>query len=68
MVTPEQLGEAPGAVLDVRQTSELAGGHLPGAVTIELGTLADGVDDPARSIPPLGRGRSPSCAGMASGP
>jgi hydroxyacylglutathione hydrolase len=55
MVTPEQLGEAPGAVLDVRQTSELAGGHLPGAVTIELGTLAAGVADPARSTPPLGR-------------
>jgi hydroxyacylglutathione hydrolase len=39
-VPADQLGEAPGTVLDVRQASELAAGHLPGAVTIELGTLA----------------------------
>jgi hydroxyacylglutathione hydrolase len=28
-------------VLDVRQASEVADGHLPGAVTVELGALAD---------------------------
>lgn len=39
-VPADQLGGAPGTVLDVRQTSELAAGHLPGAVAIELGTLA----------------------------
>ena len=27
-------------VLDVRQASEVADGHLPGAVTVELGALA----------------------------
>lgn len=30
----------PAAVIDVRQASEYAGGHLPGAASIELGTLA----------------------------
>jgi hydroxyacylglutathione hydrolase len=39
-ISADQLGEAPGAVLDVRQTSELATGHLPGAITVELGALA----------------------------
>jgi rhodanese-related sulfurtransferase len=29
-------------VLDVRQASEVADGHLPGAVTVELGALAGG--------------------------
>jgi hydroxyacylglutathione hydrolase len=35
-----QVGDGP--VLDVRQASEVADGHLPGAVAIELGTLAAG--------------------------
>jgi rhodanese-related sulfurtransferase len=29
-----------GTVLDVRQAGEVAGGHLPGAVPMELGDLA----------------------------
>jgi len=29
-------------VLDVRQRSEYAGGHLPGARNVELGRIADG--------------------------
>jgi rhodanese-related sulfurtransferase len=33
-------GDQPGAVLDVRQASEVADGHLPGAVAVELGALA----------------------------
>jgi hydroxyacylglutathione hydrolase len=37
LVTP---GEVDGPVLDVRQASEVALGHLPGAVTVELGALA----------------------------
>ena len=32
-------GEVVGAVLDVRQASEVEAGHLPGAVTVELGAL-----------------------------
>jgi hydroxyacylglutathione hydrolase len=32
-------GQAAGAVLDVRQASEVQAGHLPGAVAVELGTL-----------------------------
>jgi len=32
-------GEVVGAVLDVRQVSEVEAGHLPGAVTVELGAL-----------------------------
>jgi hydroxyacylglutathione hydrolase len=40
VVGPHQAGAGP--VLDVRQASEVAEGHLPGAVTVELGALADG--------------------------
>jgi hydroxyacylglutathione hydrolase len=40
VVEAGQLGDSPGLVLDVRQASEVAGGHLPGAVAVELGTLA----------------------------
>jgi hydroxyacylglutathione hydrolase len=39
VVEAERLGNPPGAVLDVRQASEVADGHLPGAVTVELGAL-----------------------------
>jgi hydroxyacylglutathione hydrolase len=40
VVEAERLGDPPGVVLDVRQASEVAGGHLPGAVAVELGALA----------------------------
>jgi glyoxylase-like metal-dependent hydrolase (beta-lactamase superfamily II)/rhodanese-related sulfurtransferase len=40
MLEAGQLGDQPGAVLDVRQASEVADGHLPGAVAVELGALA----------------------------
>jgi hydroxyacylglutathione hydrolase len=40
VVEAEQLDDEAGVVLDVRQASELADGHLPGAVTVELGALA----------------------------
>jgi glyoxylase-like metal-dependent hydrolase (beta-lactamase superfamily II)/rhodanese-related sulfurtransferase len=36
-----------GPVLDVRQAAEYVGGHVPGALHIELGSLADGAEDPA---------------------
>jgi hydroxyacylglutathione hydrolase len=42
VVEAEQLDDQPGMVLDVRQASEVADGHLPGAVAVELGTLAGG--------------------------
>jgi hydroxyacylglutathione hydrolase len=35
-------GQVAGSVLDVRQASEVAAGHLPGAVTVELGALDGG--------------------------
>ena len=38
LLTPGQVD--PAAVIDVRQASEYAGGHLPGARNIELGALA----------------------------
>jgi hydroxyacylglutathione hydrolase len=38
LLTPGQVD--PAAVIDVRQASEYADGHLPGADNIELGTLA----------------------------
>jgi hydroxyacylglutathione hydrolase len=41
LVEVEQLGDRPGPVLDVRQASEVADGHLPGAIAVELGDLAD---------------------------
>jgi rhodanese-related sulfurtransferase len=40
LVQVEQLDDHSGVVLDVRQASEVADGHLPGAVTVELGALA----------------------------
>jgi hydroxyacylglutathione hydrolase len=40
VVGAEQLDGHSGVVLDVRQASEVADGHLPGAVAIELGALA----------------------------
>jgi hydroxyacylglutathione hydrolase len=40
VVEAERLGDPPGVVLDVRQASEVADGHLPGAIAIELGALA----------------------------
>jgi hydroxyacylglutathione hydrolase len=45
LVSPEQAGD--GSVLDVRQASEVALGHLPGAVTVELGALDGGDGLPA---------------------
>ena len=49
LVEAEHLGNQPGRVLDVRQASEVADGHLPGALTVELGALAD--DGLARALP-----------------
>jgi hydroxyacylglutathione hydrolase len=40
LVEAEQLGDQPALVLDVRQANEVADGHLPGAVAVELGALA----------------------------
>jgi hydroxyacylglutathione hydrolase len=39
IVQVEQLDDHSGVVLDVRQASEVANGHLPGALAIELGTF-----------------------------
>jgi glyoxylase-like metal-dependent hydrolase (beta-lactamase superfamily II)/rhodanese-related sulfurtransferase len=38
LIQAERLDQ-PGVVLDVRQASEITDGHLPGAVTVELGAL-----------------------------
>ena len=38
LLAPDQVD--PGTVVDVRQASEYAGGHLPGARNVELGALA----------------------------
>jgi len=42
LVDPGRLDHQSGSVLDVRQASEVADGHLPDAVPVELGTLAGG--------------------------
>jgi hydroxyacylglutathione hydrolase len=49
LVEAEQLDNQPARVLDVRQTSEVADGHLPDAVTVELGALAG--DRPPAELP-----------------
>jgi hydroxyacylglutathione hydrolase len=41
LVEAARVDEHLRAVLDVRQASEVADGHLPGAVTVELGALGD---------------------------
>jgi hydroxyacylglutathione hydrolase len=43
-------GEIVGPVLDVRQAGEVAVGHLPGAVAVELGALDGGEGLPAGSL------------------
>jgi hydroxyacylglutathione hydrolase len=40
VVEAEQLDDEAGVVVDVRQASEVADGHLPGAVAVELGAIA----------------------------
>jgi hydroxyacylglutathione hydrolase len=40
LVQAEQAYDQPGRVLDVRQASEVADGHLPDALAVELGALA----------------------------
>jgi hydroxyacylglutathione hydrolase len=49
LVEAEQLDDQPGAVLDVRQADEIADGHLPGALTVELGALTG--DRPPAQLP-----------------
>lgn len=48
LVTPEHLGQA--GVLDVRQNSEFAAGHIPGAAHIELGRLAENPDSTGNAV------------------
>src|SRR4029450_5171881 len=40
VVEAEGIDAHPGVVVDVRQASEVADGHLPGALAVELGELA----------------------------
>jgi hydroxyacylglutathione hydrolase len=49
LVQAERLDDQPVVVLDVRQASEVAHGHLPGAVAVELGALAG--DQPPAALP-----------------
>jgi hydroxyacylglutathione hydrolase len=49
LVEAEQLDDRSGPVLDVRQASEVADGHLPDAVMVELGALAG--DRPPAELP-----------------
>jgi hydroxyacylglutathione hydrolase len=49
LVEAERVGGQPGVVLDVRQAGEVADGHLPGALAIELGAFAD--DRPTGELP-----------------
>ncbi len=38
-------------LIDVREPSEFAGGHLPGAISIPMGRLPDALADADRSAP-----------------
>jgi hydroxyacylglutathione hydrolase len=49
LVEAGRLEDQPGTVLDVRQADEVAAGHLPGALAVELGAL--GGDLPASELP-----------------
>jgi hydroxyacylglutathione hydrolase len=42
LVEAGRVDDQPGVVLDVRQASEVADGHLPGALAIELGAFGEG--------------------------
>ncbi|MBA2947514.1 MBL fold metallo-hydrolase [Streptomyces himalayensis] len=55
LVTADQIGDRP--VLDIRQRSEHVAGHIPGAVSVELGELAARADEaPADVVVACGRG------------
>ncbi|ALV32282.1 MBL fold metallo-hydrolase [Streptomyces sp. CdTB01] len=55
LVTADRIGGRP--VLDVRQRSEWDAGHIPGAIGIELGELADRTQDvPAGAVVHCGHG------------
>jgi glyoxylase-like metal-dependent hydrolase (beta-lactamase superfamily II)/rhodanese-related sulfurtransferase len=43
-------GRRDGTVLDVRQASEFASGHLPGAMHVELGSLSEAADLPSGPV------------------
>ncbi|WP_028935487.1 MBL fold metallo-hydrolase [Pseudonocardia spinosispora] len=71
LVRPEQLGDR--QVLDIRQDTEFAEGHLPAATHIELGELVDGVATapewvlpPASEAPVLMCGHGERAASAAS--
>jgi rhodanese-related sulfurtransferase/glyoxylase-like metal-dependent hydrolase (beta-lactamase superfamily II) len=55
LVTASRIGDRP--VLDVRQDSEYASGHIPGAIHIELGDLTARIQDaPAEAVVMCGHG------------
>lgn len=55
LLAPGRIGERP--VLDVRQASEHTGGHIPGAIHIELGSLSKRAGEaPAGAVVACGHG------------
>lgn len=63
LVVPADLD--PGRVLDVRQAAEFAAGHVPGAMHVELGSLAGAADVPAGAVVMCGHGeRAMSAASL----
>ncbi|AYY14589.1 MBL fold metallo-hydrolase [Actinobacteria bacterium YIM 96077] len=64
VVWPEHVGQ--GQVLDVRQTSEFAAGHLPGARHVELGSLADRAGEVPREPTVIMCGHGERAMGAAS--
>lgn len=64
LVGPEQVGDR--RVLDVRQHPEFSGGHLPGAVHVELGDVATAADRLPTEPTLLMCGHGERAAGAAS--
>jgi hydroxyacylglutathione hydrolase len=47
----DAAGEPDSRILDIRQDAEYRAGHVPGAVHVELGSLASAVDELADDVP-----------------
>jgi hydroxyacylglutathione hydrolase len=62
----EMADDVAGPVVDVRQTSEFAGGHLPGALHVELGALPDRLDEVPRESLVVMCGHGERAMGAAS--
>ncbi len=64
LITPEQIGDR--RVIDIRQEAEFAGGHLPGAEHLELGSVAQTAEEVPAEPTVLMCGHGERATGAAS--